>query len=102
MRFLPLTLPAVLAALVACAPDYSPNVYGSNAVQQANKVEPGVVIGFRQVRITASGAVGAVSGGAAGGVLGAQADAGGIVSALGAVGGTVVGGLVGTTIEHVA
>ena len=102
-RFLSFTLPAVmLAALVGCAPDYSPNTYGTNAVQQANKVESAVVVGFRQVKITANGMVGAVSGGAAGGVLGAQADGSGIVSALGAVGGTVVGGLVGTTIEHVA
>jgi outer membrane lipoprotein SlyB len=92
----------MVVALAACAPDYSPNTYATNAVQQANKVESAVVIGFRQVKITASGTVGAVSGGAAGGVLGAQADASGISSALGAVGGTVVGGLVGTTIEHVA
>jgi outer membrane lipoprotein SlyB len=100
-RLLPFTI-VMLIALVGCAPDYSPNTYGGNAVQQANKVEPAVVVGFRQVRITAGGTVGAVAGGAAGGVLGAQADASGIVSALGAVGGTVVGGLVGTTIEHVA
>jgi outer membrane lipoprotein SlyB len=91
----------MLAALGGCAPDYSPNTYGTNAVQQANKVESAVVVGFRQVKITASGTVGAVSGGAAGGVLGAQAEPSGIVSALGAVGGTVVGGLVGTTVEHV-
>ena len=102
MRFLSFALPVVmLATLAGCAPDYSPNTYGGNAVQQANKVESAVVVGFRQVRITASGTVGAVSGGAAGGVLGAQAEPSGIVSALGAVGGTVVGGLVGTTIEHV-
>ena len=103
MRHLPIALTAfIVVALAGCAPDYSPNTYGTNAVQQANKVESAVVIGFRQVKISASGTVGAVSGGAAGGVLGAQADASGIASALGAVGGTVVGGLVGTTIEHVA
>lgn len=86
--------------LVGCAPDYSPNTYSGNAVQQANKVEPAVVIGFRQVRISANGTIGAVTGGAAGGVLGSQADASGITSALGTVGGTLVGGIVGTTIEH--
>jgi outer membrane lipoprotein SlyB len=103
MRFLPCALPAfLLAALCGCAPDYSPNTYASNAVQQANKVESGVVVGFRQVKISASGTVGIVSGGAAGGILGAQADVSGISSALGAVGGTLVGGIVGTTIEHVA
>jgi outer membrane lipoprotein SlyB len=91
-----------LAGLGGCAPDYSPNTYASNAVQQANKVEPGVVVGFRQVEISANGTVGAVTGGAAGGVLGAQADASSITAALGAVGGALVGGLVGTGIEHAA
>lgn len=103
MRFVSRTLPVVLlAALTGCSPDYSPNTYASNAVQQANKVESAVVVGFRQVKISANGTVGAVSGGAAGGLLGAQAEPSGIVSALGTVGGTVVGGLVGTTVEHVA
>jgi len=103
MRFLSRTLPVVvLAAVTGCSPDYSPNTYASNAVQQANKVESAVVVGYRQVKISASGTVGAVSGGAAGGLLGAQAEPSGIVSALGTVGGSVVGGLVGTTVEHVA
>src|SRR5476649_1034534 len=90
----------VLAAVAGCAPDYSPNTYASNAVQQANKVEPAIVIGFRQVEISASGTVCAVSGGTAGGILGSQADSGGIRAAIGAVGVAVVGSLVGTTIEH--
>src|SRR6185437_6022376 len=60
MRFLSRTLPAVLLAAVAgCTPDYSPNTYASNAVQQANKVESAVVVGYRQVKITVSGTVGA-------------------------------------------
>jgi outer membrane lipoprotein SlyB len=88
------------ATLVGCSPDYSPNTYSGNAVQQANKVERAVVIGFRQVKISANGTIGAVTGGAAGGVLGSQTDASGITSALGTVGGTLVGGIVGTTIEH--
>ena len=92
----------VLAALAGCTPNYSPDTYASNAVQQANKVEPAIVVGFRQVEISASGTVGAVSGGAAGGILGAQADGSSITSALGAVGGAVVGSLVGTGIEHAA
>jgi len=39
----------VLALLVGCGPDYSPNTYSTNAVQQANKVERGVVVGVRPV-----------------------------------------------------
>lgn len=91
----------VCAVLFGCAPDYSPNIYSGDAVQQANKVEPGVIIGFRQVTISADGTVGAVTGGAAGGILGTQADASKVTSALGALGGSVVGGAVGTTIQHV-
>ena len=89
------------AALAGCSPTYAPDTYSTRAVQQVNKVEPGIVVGFRQVLITASGTVGAVTGGAAGGVLGARAGSSyGFDSALAAVGGTAVGGLVGTTIEH--
>jgi outer membrane lipoprotein SlyB len=97
----PLAALAALAVLVGgCAPDYSPNTYASNAVQQANKVEPAVVIGFRQVEISASGTVGAVTGGAAGGVLGAQVPGSSISTALGTVGGALVGTIAGTGIEH--
>lgn len=89
-----------VAASVGCKPDYSPNTYAANAVQQANKVEAGVVVGFRQVAISANGTVGAVTGGAAGGILGSQAGGSGISTALAAVGGTAVGSIVGTTVEH--
>jgi outer membrane lipoprotein SlyB len=100
-RFLTLGLSSVaFAALAGCAPDYSPNTYNSGAVQQANKVESAIVVGFRQVEISAAGTVGAVTGGAAGGILGAQAGPTNAASALGAVGGGVVGSLVGTGIEH--
>jgi len=88
------------ACLLGCTPSYSPNTYATSAVQQVNKVETGVVIGFRQVMISASGTVGTVTGGAAGGVLGAQSDLVGINSALGAVGGTAVGGILGAAVEH--
>ncbi|MDE1967821.1 MAG: hypothetical protein KGI92_02850 [Alphaproteobacteria bacterium] len=91
---------AALAAVVGCAPDYSPNVYSGGAVQQADKVESGVVIGFRQVEIQSDGTVGAIAGGAAGGVLGTQAGDGTVTHALGAVGGALAGGLIGTTVEH--
>ncbi|MGQ9364732.1 hypothetical protein [Azospirillum sp. ST 5-10] len=95
-------LSAVLSVLVAgCAGDYSPGTYSANAVQQANKVERAVVVGFREVKISTNGTVGAVTGGAAGGILGSQAEGLNIDSALGAVGGTAIGSLIGTSIEHV-
>ena len=93
---------AVAGGLAGCTSDYSPNTYASSAVQQANKVEPAVVVGFRQVAISANGTVGAVSGGAAGGILGAQVGSGGMNAALGTVGGTAIGGLLGTAMEHIA
>jgi outer membrane lipoprotein SlyB len=89
---------AVLAALAACSPDYSANNYASGAVQQANKVDQGVVIGRRVVGVTPAGTVGAVSGGAAGGIAGSQIG-GGVTSAFGALGGALVGGVVGSAVE---
>ncbi|MBP2296652.1 hypothetical protein [Azospirillum rugosum] len=92
----------VLAGFLAgCTPNYSPNTYAATATQQANKVERAVVIGFREVKISTNGTVGAVTGGAAGGVLGSQSGAIGMNAALGAVTGTAIGGLLGTSIEHV-
>ena len=87
-------------ALVGCTPDYSPNTYNGSAVQQANKVDTGTVIGYREVRISDDGAVGTVTGGAAGGILGAQLSSPTVPTALAALGGTVVGGVVGATIQH--
>ncbi|HSU07198.1 MAG TPA: hypothetical protein VLI93_16670 [Acetobacteraceae bacterium] len=89
-----------LLNLAACSADYSPNTYAAAAAQQANKVERGVIVGRRQVEVTAQGTIGAVTGGAAGGIAGSQAPGGPISSAFGALGGTLVGGLVGTATEH--
>ena len=101
IRFDTLGLAAVMVGVLGgCGADYSPNTYSSTAVQQANKVEQGVVVGFREVAISANGTVGAVTGGAAGGLIGSQAPGGGLSTAFGALGGTVIGGLVGTTAEH--
>lgn len=88
-----------LLALAGCASsEYSPNTYASNAVQYANKVEPGIVVGYRQVAISANGNIGAVTGAAAGGVLGSEYAG----TPLAAVGGTAVGALVGSALDHAA
>jgi outer membrane lipoprotein SlyB len=96
----PLPLLALAFVLAACGPRYSPDTYATRAVQQANKVEQGTVVGRRDVKVSAEGSTGAAAGAAAGGVLGAQAPGAGIMSALGGVGGALVGGLVGTAAEH--
>ena len=88
-----------VVGLAGCGPSYSPDTYASNAVQQANKVEAGVIVGVRPVAITAQGTVGGVAGAAAGGVAGSQVGAG-PASAFGAIGGSLIGGLAGVAAEH--
>ncbi len=89
-----------MAALAGCGPDYSANTYNAGAVQQANKVERGVVVGLRDVAISAKGTTGALTGAAVGGVAGSQAPGGGVGAALGAIGGTLIGGIVGSSVEQ--
>jgi outer membrane lipoprotein SlyB len=89
-------------ALAACGPRFSPDAYATRAVQQANRVEQGVIIGRRTVRVQMEGTTGAATGGAAGGIIGSQAPGGNMAGAIGAVGGALVGGLFGTAAERVA
>jgi outer membrane lipoprotein SlyB len=63
-------LVVVLIGLSRCGPSYSPDTYSAGAVQQANKVEQGVVVGVRDVGISAAGTVGTVTGAAPVGSLG--------------------------------
>lgn len=98
LRHLPLAATCLLVLAGCATHEYSPNTYASNAVQYANKVEPGTVVGYRQVAISANGNIGAVTGGAAGGVLGSEYGG----TPLAAVGGTAVGALVGTALDHAA
>ena len=88
--------------LAACGPDYSPNTYTAGAVQQANKVDKGVIVGVRQIDIAAGGVTGTAAGAAAGGALGSNAPGGGLASTFGAIGGGLLGGIAGNATEHVA
>jgi outer membrane lipoprotein SlyB len=92
----------VLAAVTGCDRNYSPNTYSANAVQQANKVDAGVIVGVRRVDISAPGTTGALAGAAVGGIAGTAATDGssGVTTALTALGGGLVGGLLGTEVEH--
>jgi outer membrane lipoprotein SlyB len=94
-----IVVPVVLV-LTACGPNYSPDTYSNNAVQQANKVDAGVIVGMRPVQISAQGAIGGVTGAAAGGVAGSQIGAG-PTSAFSAIGGSLIGGIAGVTAEHI-
>jgi outer membrane lipoprotein SlyB len=93
---------AMLAAVAGCGRNYSPNTYSSAATQQANKVAQGVIAGYRQVEISADGTVGAVTGGAAGGIFASQAPGGPVTTALSTLGGSLIGGFVGSAVEHSA
>ena len=95
---LPVAL-ALAAVLAGCGQRYSPDVYATNAAQQASKVEPGVIVGVRRVKITAAGSTGAATGAAAGGIAGSQAGIG-PTGALTTLGGTLLGGLAGVAAEH--
>jgi len=89
-----------LLTLAACGPSYSPDTYASSAVQQAARVDQGVVAGVREVAVTPQGTTGAVAGAAAGGAVGAHVPAGSsVTSTLGAIGGSLIGGLVGSGAE---
>src|ERR1700754_3877483 len=93
-------LAAVPCALIAgCTPDYSPNTYASNAAQQANKVNQGVIVGVRAVQISADTTLATATGAAAGGVVGSGIGES-TGSAVGAVAGTVAGGVVGNVVGH--
>jgi outer membrane lipoprotein SlyB len=96
-----LTMLAPLGLMLAgCGPSYSPDTYATNAAQQANKVESGVIAGLRKVQISASGTVGGVAGAAAGGVAGSQVGVG-PTSTFAAIGGSLLGGIAGVTTEHI-
>jgi outer membrane lipoprotein SlyB len=100
-RLAALTIMAQSAIVLAgCGPSYSPDTYASNAAQQANKVDEGVIAGVRPVQISAQGTVGGVAGAAAGGVAGSQVGVG-PASAFGAIGGSLVGGVAGVATEHI-
>jgi outer membrane lipoprotein SlyB len=92
----------VVLALAACGQSYSPNTYDTTAVQKANPVEQGVIVGVRPVDVTTQGDTGAVTGAAAGAIAGSQVPGAGTTSALGALGGGLIGSLVGRSAEKVA
>jgi outer membrane lipoprotein SlyB len=97
-----LLLPLLLGGLSACGPDYSPDTYAGRAMQQANKVEQGTIVGIRPVQIAADGTTGAAAGAAAGGVAGTRIGGGDITSAFGGIGGGLLGGLLGSAAEQAA
>jgi len=91
---------ACLLVLAACSPTYSPDTYASSAVQQASKVDQGVIVGRRRVDVTPAGVTGAATGAAAGGIAGSQLPGSSATQALGVLGGGLVGGVIGSAVER--
>ena len=84
----------VLLLLAGCTPSLAPDIYATRAVQQANRVEQGVVVQARRVRVEADGTTGAAAGAGIGAAAGGAATVGNsFARTLGAIGGGVVGGL---------
>lgn len=99
-RMTRLVLLLAALALAGCAERFSADEYRRAAVQQANPVAQGVVLGSRRVAIAADGAAGGTAGAAVGGAVGGAAGGGGVSAALGAVGGALLGGIIGRTAER--
>jgi outer membrane lipoprotein SlyB len=97
-----ISLVVALLSVAKCSPDISPDTYSLGAVQQAAKVDRGIIIGLRQIDVSASPDAATATGAAAGGIAGSQAPGGGVGAAMGALGGTVIGGIVGTAAGHAA
>jgi outer membrane lipoprotein SlyB len=95
-----ISLLLAVLALAACAERFSPDEYAQRAVQQANPVQPAMLLGSRRVGLAADGAAGTAAGAAAGGAVGGAAGGAGVTAALGAVGGALIGGIIGRTAER--
>lgn len=96
-------LPACLLLLIGCSPSLAPDTYATRAVQQANRVEQGVVVQVRVVRLEAEGTTGAAAGAGIGAATGGAVTVGNsFARTLGAIGGGVVGGLIGSATERAA
>ena len=100
MRRLALPFLLLPLCLTGCSQGYSPNTYAATAAQQQAAVARGVIIGVRPVLISANGTIGAATGGAAGGIAGAQVPGSPVVTAFGAIGGALVGGVAGSAAQQ--
>lgn len=101
MKKLTVATVAVLSLLaVGCSNPYSNNQYNANRSGIVQNVTYGVITNLRQVTIQDSNniPVGAVAGGAVGGLLGHMVG-GGTGKTLATVGGVVLGGLAGNAVQ---
>lgn len=92
---------ALTTALGACASGVGAGDYARSSVGQVNRVEEGVIVQVRPVRIEGTRTiVGPATGAVIGGVAGSQVGGGDEERAIAAVAGAVLGGLAGSAIEN--
>jgi outer membrane lipoprotein SlyB len=83
--------------LTGCAPTLSPDVYGLQNAGQVNRVEQGVIVSTRVVKVTGNSddlGGGTIAGGALGALAGSQIG-GGTGSVVAGIGGAILGGMAG-------
>jgi outer membrane lipoprotein SlyB len=98
-------LAAVMASsalvLGGCAAGVGAGDYPRSTVGQVNRVDEGVVLRVRPVRIEGTRTiVGPATGAAVGGIAGSQIGGGDEERAIGAIAGAVLGGFVGSAVEQ--
>lgn len=97
LKLLCITLPFLF--LSACTNDLSPNTYNTDSVGQASRVEPGVIVSMRNVKIDQNTDMGGLAGAGAGAAAGSAIGGSGEANIIGAIGGAVIGGLAGNYAE---
>ena len=80
--------------LFSCTRDINGDSYQLSSVGEAGRVEKGVIVDVREVKIQGNGEAGTLTGGVAGGVAASTVGRGG-GSVLASVGGALLGALVG-------
>lgn len=94
---------AVIAALAACAPQYTGTTYSGYEVGRPAAIDRGTIVSEREVEVRSPNTgVGTVVGAGTGAVAGSYIGHGGRGTILGAIGGAVVGGIIGTAVEDAA
>lgn len=101
VKALAATAVAASLAVGGCASGLGAGDYGRSQVGQINRVDEGVVLRVRPVRIEGTRTiVGPATGAAIGGVAGSQIGGGDEERAIGAIAGAVLGGLAGAAVEQ--
>ncbi|MBU0744379.1 MAG: hypothetical protein KKE11_03315 [Gammaproteobacteria bacterium] len=87
------------STLSGCIHNVSPNTYTNDEVGIASRVNKGVIVSKRVIKIESTSGVGGIAGAAGGAAAGSAIGSGGAANVVGAVGGAVAVGVVGHEID---